>query len=112
MALVNGDAEICYEVATEFVCEEKRTMRKVDNRKSAQKSRQARYRKREDLRAEQERLLRDAAEINTPHEEWMKFKETLKLRILEKEEEWKRSVIIRVKLKTLAKPKGEEGKMM
>jgi hypothetical protein len=51
-------------------------------------------------------------EINTAHEEWMKFKETLKLRILEKEEEWKRSVIIRVKLKTLAKPKGEEGKMM
>ena len=112
IALVNGDTEICYEVATEFVGEEKRTMRKVDNRKSARKSRQARYRKREDLRAEQERLLRDAAEINTVHEEWMKFKETLKLRILEKEEEWKRSVIIRVKLKTLAKPKGEEGKMM
>jgi hypothetical protein len=112
MALVNGDTEICYEVATEFVGEEKRTMRKVDNRKSARKSRQARYRKREDLRAEQERLLRDAAEINTVHEEWMKFKETLKLRILEKEEEWKRSVVIWVKLKTLAKPKGEEGKMM
>ena len=42
----------------------------------------------------------------------MKFKETLKLRILEKEEEWKRSVIIRVKLKTLAEQKEEEGKMM
>ena len=115
MALVNGDTEICYEVATEFVGEEKRAMGKVDNRKSARKSRQARYRKREDLRAEQERLLRDAAEINTVHEEWMKFKETLKLRILEKEEEWKRAVIIRVKLKTLAKPtlpKGEEEKMM
>jgi hypothetical protein len=37
MALVNGDTEICYEVATEFVGEEKRAMRKVDNRKSARK---------------------------------------------------------------------------
>jgi hypothetical protein len=39
------------------------------------------------MRAEQERLLRDTAEINTVHEEWMTLKETLKLRILEKEEE-------------------------
>ena len=37
MALVNGDTEICYEVATEFVGEEKRAMGKVDNRKSARK---------------------------------------------------------------------------
>ena len=29
MALVDSDAEICYEVAAEFVCEEKCTMRKV-----------------------------------------------------------------------------------
>ena len=64
------------------------------------------------MRAEQERLLQEVAEINSAHEKWMKFKETLKLRILEKEEEWKRSVIIRVKLKTLAEQKEEEGKMM
>jgi hypothetical protein len=111
IALVNGDTEICYEVATEFVGEEKRAMRRVDNRKSARKSKQARYQKGEDLKAEQERLLRDTAEINTVHEEWMTLKETLRLRILEKEEEWKRAVIIQVKLKTLAKPtlpKGEE----
>jgi hypothetical protein len=82
MALVNGDDEICYEVAAEFVCEEIRSMRKVDNRKSAQKSRRARYRKREEMRAEQERLLQEVAEINSAHEKWMKFKETLKLRIL------------------------------
>ena len=90
-------------------------MRMVDNRKSARKSKRARYQKGEDLKAEQERLLRDTAEINTVHEEWMTLKETLKLCILEKEEEWKRAVIIRVKLKTLAKPtlpKGEEEKMM
>jgi hypothetical protein len=111
MALVNGDTEICYEVATEFVGKEKRAMRKVDNRKAARKSKQARYQKGEDLKAEQERLLRDTAEINTVHEEWMTLKETLRLCMLEKEEEWKRAVIIREKLKTLAKPtlpKGEE----
>ena len=87
-------------------------MRKVDNRKSAQRSRRARYRRREETRDEEERLSQEVAEINAAHRKWMNFKETLKLQILEKEEEWKRSVIIRVKLKTLAEQKEEEGKMM
>jgi hypothetical protein len=63
-------------------CDEKGGQQEIST-----ETRQARYRKREDMRAEQERLLRDTAEINTVHEEWMTLKETLKLRILEKEEE-------------------------
>ena len=112
MALVDSDAEICYEVAAEFVCEEKIQMRKRDNRKLAQKSRQARYRRRVERRDEEERLSQEAAEINAYHKQWMNYKEALKLQILEKEKQWQRYVIMRVKLKTLAKEKEEEEKMM
>jgi hypothetical protein len=99
-------------VAAEFVCEEKIQMRKRDNRKLAQKSRQARYRRRVERRDEEERLSQEAAEINAYHKQWMNYKEALKLQILEKEKQWQRYVIMRVKLKTLAKEKEEEEKMM
>ena len=87
-------------------------MRKRDNRKLAQKSRQARYRRRVERRDEEERLSQEAAEINAYHKQWMNYKEALKLQILEKEKQWQRYVIMRVKLKTLAKEKEEEEKMM
>ena len=112
MASVDSDAEIYYEVAAEFVCEEKVKMRKRDNRKSAQRSRQARYRRRVERRDEEERLSQEATEINAYHKQWMDYKEALKLQILEKEREWKRYVVMRVRLTTLAEEKEEEEEMM
>ena len=112
MASANSDVEVCYQVAAEFVGEEKVRMRKTDNRKSAQKSRQARYRRRVERREEAERLSRQAKEIDVYHRQWMDYKEALKRQVLEKEREWQKYVVMRVKLTTSAREGEEVGEMV
>jgi hypothetical protein len=117
ITLANMDATI--EDAMEFLGAEKeeergavRKARKVRNRQSAQRSRQARYLHRVTLRAENKKLERMAALVSAEHEEVFVRLERLRLRMANKEIEVKRRVKARMLVMSSEADLGGGKKMM
>ena len=81
-----------------------RKARKVRNRQSAQRSRQARYLRRENLRTKNEELERMAALVAAEHEEVFARLERLRLRMANEEIKVKQ----RVKARMLAMSSGAD----